>query len=383
MSIQESEKKLRPHISSLLALWRGGGKGGPLTPRELQRAGSALLTLQRGLTGERTLLGSGYMNDSILLGAYLLYYWPVSYLQASLALSSVHDLFRPFSSLRVLDLGCGPASASVALMDLAGERELSFTLYDSSSKALKIAEKLLTGNRHHIEAKAGDLENEEIVGEFDCIILSHLLNELWKDKEDCLQRRVEFLKKLGTHLSEHGFFLLLEPALLSTSRSLIAVRDALCHAGYRVEAPCIGSFDCPAMKAGEAHTCHAEIGWKPIEPMASLARVAGLDRESVKMTYFIMKKDQTERDSSSEVLVVSEGMLNKAGRLRFLLCDGRERFPLSAPKGDLHAKEEQFPYLRRYDRIEIQEPERRGDGKERSYGIGEKTHIKVISRLAR
>lgn len=382
MSIQECERKLRPRIPSLIALWRGGGKGGPLTPKELQRAGSSLLTLQRGLTGERTLPGSGYMNDSLLLGAYLLYYWPVSYLQASLALSSAHDLFRPFSSLRVLDLGCGPASASAALMDLAGEREISFTLYDSSAKALKIAEKLLTGNRHHILTKACDLEDEEITGEYDCIILSHLLNELWNDKEDRLQRRAEFLEKLGTHLSDHGFFLLLEPALLSTSRNLIAVRDALCHAGYRVEAPCIGSFDCPALKAGEAHTCHAEIGWKPIEPMASLARAAGLDRESVKMTYFIMKKDHSVHDDSSEALVVSEGMLNKAGRLRFLLCDGKERFPLSAPKGDLHAKEEGFPYLRRYDRIGIEEPDARGDGKERSYGIGEKTHIKIVSRLA-
>jgi hypothetical protein len=92
MGIANSERLLKGHIPGLLSLWRGGGGGGALTKGEVSRAGEALLRLQRGLTGERSLAGAGYMQDSTLLGAYLLYYWPVSYLQVSLALSSRSDL---------------------------------------------------------------------------------------------------------------------------------------------------------------------------------------------------------------------------------------------------------------------------------------------------
>ena len=85
---------------------------GKLTRREIEAAGAALLALQRGLTGDRGLAGRAYMDDRELLGAYLLYYWPVSYMQVSVSLAE-----RPFSPRRVLDLGSGPGPASAAAID--------------------------------------------------------------------------------------------------------------------------------------------------------------------------------------------------------------------------------------------------------------------------
>ena len=136
---------LGARLGALIELWRSGrkalgrpGGGGRLTGREIEDAGAALLALQRGLTGDRALAGSGYMEDEDLLGAYLLYYWPVSYMQVSLALAE-----RPFSPSRVLDLGSGPRSRLVGDNRRHPPRRLqleALVLVDSSTKALDLAE---------------------------------------------------------------------------------------------------------------------------------------------------------------------------------------------------------------------------------------------------
>ena len=82
-----------------------------LSDKELDRFGSVLKSLQRGLTGERRLAGASYFSREDYLGAYLLYYWPVSYCQVSLALEEIRMRGALPRIDRVLDLGAGPGPA--------------------------------------------------------------------------------------------------------------------------------------------------------------------------------------------------------------------------------------------------------------------------------
>ena len=178
-----------------------------------------------------------------------------------------------------------------------------------------------------------------------------------------------------------------EPALLKTSRTLIGLRDFLVKSNLTLLAPCpCTSFqtECPALSAGENQTCHAEIQWKPVEPVATLARLAKLDRTSVKMTFFAFKKNveglckethTLQADLPNEYCVVSDPMLNKSGRVRLLLCNGSRRIAFSAKKDDRHAKEIGFFGLSRYDKIALEEPELRGTEEAPAYGVTEKTKI--------
>jgi SAM-dependent methyltransferase len=389
MGMKESERGLRPWIGELLSQWRGGGGKGPLTPKELQRASTGLLSLQRGLTGTRTLAGNGYMDDSSFLGSYLLYYWPVSYLQSSLALSSDFDVIRSFrakESVRILDLGSGPGAVSCALADLLGKTPLSITLVDSSSKAMRLAERLLKTKGIQAESHQTQLESDDLSflsGSYDCILLSHTLNELWIGDTDAIGKRASLVEKVASFLSPSGILLLMEPALLETSRNLLAVRDRLVSSGFTILSPCLGDCPCGALCAGPSHTCHAEITWKPGEPMASLAAKAGLDRASVKMTFFVMKKGTTETKAKEQTaLIVSDCMLNKAGRIRFLCCDGQKRFSISAKTDAPAAVTSRFASMRRYDLISYSGLEKRGEGDEQSYGIGRQSTIRLISHMA-
>ncbi|MEI6874278.1 MAG: small ribosomal subunit Rsm22 family protein [Spirochaetota bacterium] len=370
-------------LPSLIDAWRRErnliGRSGVLDPKEIEGVGATLLGLQRGLTSSRRLAGAGYMDDGELLGAYLLYYWPVTYLQVSLALASIG---RPLG--RVLDLGAGPGPASAACVDHGATRA---HLVDGSARALAVAKGLLEAPGIEIETSHCDFEvcGPEAGSAYDTIVASHLLNELWKDQPDRVERRLSFIEGQAGGLVSEGFLLLIEPALLATSREHLALRDALAGKGWRILAPCPNSLPCPLLASGEQRSCHGEAAWNPGEHMASLARRAGLDRSSVKWSWFAASppgKAQAVNapsglDAAVGSRVVSEGLLNKAGRQRYLLCSGGSLSTLSAARDSRIARESGFLGLGRYDQVAVVGGEKRENG----IGLIETSELSIIKKM--
>ena len=417
----------------------------------LQRAAQNVVELQRGLTGSRALAGNGYMQKGASLQAYLLYYWPVSYAQTKAALQKAPRFFERVAEIsglsgtfgnagtafkakrravRVLDLGSGLAPASCSLADLAqgrGEQNMAFEfcLCDSSGDALSLGKKILEAayaKNASVETRVCNLENifqpkngaPEIAGKpkngaafldgkkFDFIIASHSLNELWKGQKKRGEKIAALLKNLSACLDDGGLMLLMEPALLATSRALIEARDSLIASGLKVAAPCLQSASpCPALENPNA-TCHAQFDWEMPSIVADLAALAGLNRADVKMTYFIFERGaslgqegdfvQDQKSGGPDfglatetglanicALVVSEPMLNKAGRIRYVLCDGKARFTLSAKNGDPNAAAQGFFDLKRYDKIKIAGAQVRSQkGEPLSLGFDEKTRLEFL-----
>ena len=89
-----------------------------------------VLHLSKGLTRERALAGAPYLDDPKLLGAYLLFYFPLSYLQGRGVFSELGR--RPGA---LLDLGSGPGPLAFAGLD-AGAREVLAA--DRSPRALSL-----------------------------------------------------------------------------------------------------------------------------------------------------------------------------------------------------------------------------------------------------
>lgn len=420
----------------------------------LQRAAQNVVELQRGLTGSRALAGNGYMQKGASLQAYLLYYWPVSYAQTKAALQKAPRFFERVAEIsgsagtsgnagtaskakrravRVLDLGSGPAPASCSLADLAqgrGEQNMAFEfcLCDSSGDALSLGKKILEAayaKNASVETRVCNLENvfqpkngaAFLDGKkFDFIIASHSLNELWKGQKKRGEKIAALLKNLSACLDDGGLMLLMEPALLATSRALIEARDSLIASGLKVASPCLQSASpCPALENPNA-TCHAQFDWEMPQIVADLAALAGLNRADVKMTYFVFEKavagsfgqegdfgngenslqDQkgggpdfglaTETGLATApslanicALVVSEPMLNKAGRVRYVLCDGKARFTLSAKNGDHNAAAQGFFDLKRYDKIKIAGAQVRSQkGEPLSLGFDDNTRLEFL-----
>ncbi len=388
----------------------------------LQRAAQNVVELQRGLTGSRALAGNGYMQKGASLQAYLLYYWPVSYAQTKAALQKAPRFFERVAeisgsagtfgnagtaskakkrAIRVLDLGSGPAPASCSLADLAqgrGEQNMAFEfcLCDSSGDALSLGKKILEAayaKNASVETRVCNLENifqpkngaAFLDGKkFDFIIASHSLNELWKGQKKRGEKIAALLKNLSACLDDGGLMLLMEPALLATSRALIEARDSLIASGLKVASPCLQSASpCPALENLNA-TCHAQFDWEMPQIVADLAALAGLNRADVKMTYFVFGRNGSQcqevvQDQKVAALVVSEPMLNKAGRVRYVLCDGKRRFTLSAKNGDPNAAAQGFFDLKRYDKIKIAGAQVRSQkGEPLSLGFDENTRLEFL-----
>jgi SAM-dependent methyltransferase len=383
---------LAARIPSLIEAWRsarGRPAEGKLGQREIEEAGAALLALQRGLTGERRLAGERYMEKSDLLGAYLLYYWPVSYMQVALSLASPPRVAS--SPRRVLDLGSGPGPASAALLDAALEGGAplpeELVLVDVSPSALDLAKAILAAGAARpakLSTLELDLETEPKLpeGSFDLIVMGHCLNELWRGREGAIDRKLALLRRAALSLAPGGRILLIEPALLLTCRELIALRDALAAEGWSVLGPCPGSYACPAFVAGPDRSCHAESPWAPPEPVASLAAAAGLDRSSVKWTHFFLAPGGTPPCPESTIRgtggrVVSDPMLNKAGRLRYLLCRDGALSAVSARADDEPAQAMGFMDLRRGDVVRAEGFEDRPGG---GLGIVAGSKLELLGR---
>src|SRR5262250_3182695 len=123
----------------LIAVWRGsvhagGGPDDRLSAAELRQVAAGVRRLSLGLTRERSFAGLRYMVEPLLLAAYLVFYWPISYAQAREVLGEL--VVRPRT---VLDLGSGPGPLAFAALD-AGASEV--TAADRSKRALALAREL-------------------------------------------------------------------------------------------------------------------------------------------------------------------------------------------------------------------------------------------------
>ncbi len=344
-----------------------GGRASPapqredlLRPDELRSVAAAVERLSRGLTREREMAGARYLDDERLLGAYLLYYWPASYLQARGVLSELPR--RPRS---VLDLGSGPGPVAFAALD-AGAAEV--TAADRSARALAAATALAREAGEPLSVRDWNPTRPASLAQlaggrtFDLVAMGHVLNELWNG-QDQDSRRAALLEEALDRVAPGGSLLVIEPALRETSRALLRVRDLLVERGFAVRAPCLFRGACPAL-ARESDWCHAERAVEPPALVAQIARAAGLRREAVKMSYLLLapRGEEWPAPPPGRVFrIVSEPLAGK-GRLRYMGCGPEGRMGLSLQEKHVTDGNRRFERLSRGDVIEVTGGEPRGDG---------------------
>jgi len=317
------------------------------------------------------------MDDPLLLGAYLLFYWPISYAQARVVLGELAA--RPRG---VLDLGSGPAPFAFAAMD-AGASQV--TAADRSKPALALARELAAEAGEGLSTREWNLQGDGKsplwarlgAGErFDVVGLCHALNELFGEGEQALERRAALLEEALAMLKPCGSAVVIEPALRETSRDLLAVRDRIVARGYAVRAPCFYRGNCPAL-VKESDWCHADHAWRAPALVEDLARAAGLRRESLKMSYLVLApKGEAWREAPAGRVfrIVSEPLEGK-GRQRYIGCGPEGRVGLALQQKHRTEANAAFFELRRGDIVRVTEPEPRGDG----LALTERSEVSVLA----
>jgi SAM-dependent methyltransferase len=333
---------------------------------------AAVERLSHGLTRDRGLAGARYLDDQRLLGAYLLFWWPVSYLQARAVLA---ELPRPPRT--VLDLGSGPGPVALAALD-AGAGEVLAA--DRSARALAAARDLAAAARRSLRtgpwdpARGGSPADVAGGRRFDAVALGHVLNELFAGP-GAAGRRAALLEGCAGLLAPGGSLVVVEPALRETSRALLEVRDLLVARGFAVRAPCLFRGPCPAL-ARPGDWCHAERPMDPPPLVAAIAERAGLRREAVKATTLVLAppgEPWPEPPPGRVFRIVSEPLPSK-GRLRYMGCGPEGRMGLALQEKHRSGANRAFATLARGDVVELSGAEPSGDG----LRLGEASSVRVV-----
>ncbi len=383
-------RDLEQWIPRLIAVWRRHRKGGKkpgqhshgrggrfedvpdpdsLSHDELREVAAGVKQLSMGLTRNRELAGARYMDDPKLLGAYLLFYWPVSYAQARSTLSELTT--RPRS---VLDLGSGPGPLAFAALDAGASTVVAA---DRSKPALELAKALALEAAEGLATREWSPEKPLPEGKFDLITMGHVVNELYNG---AIAPRAELLEKILAQVNANGSLVVIEPALRDTSRALLQVRDALVAKGYAIRAPCMFRGNCPAL-IKESDWCHAERTWRMPSIIEELAKQAGLHKESLKMSYLVVApkgEAWAEPPPGTLFRIVSEPLEGK-GRRRFMGCGPDGRVGLAMQEKHETEKNRLFFKISRGDVIRITETEERGDGR----ALTDKSTVEVVASAGR
>ena len=363
-----------------------------------------LRSLQRGLTGDRKFIASSYLDQQRILQSYLLYYWPISFYEVSALLYELRTRAVLPKIHSVLDLGSGPGSASFAAQIFGAIRA---SLVDKSKHALAAASAIAAQgkvnglNLEIIEHCAGIEDFCAPKGEsYDLIIAANSINELWPNSPDGILKRRDIILRFLPNLRPEGIIIIVEPSAHYTSIPLLELRDSLLAAdldgiSLACVGPCPHSLPCP-MLGKEKKPCFSEWKWNLPPLVRELADCAGLDRDSLKASWVALKKHE-KQEKDKEALqdnkivpfgssglsgrIVSEPMLNKAGRVRYILCtNGGLRATISALRYDPMAENLGFFGLGRGDLIAADGLEIRGES---HFGIVPGSRLEILMRAPR
>ena len=152
--------------------------------------------------------------------------------------------------------------------------------------------------------------------------------------------------------------IVLEPALRTTTRALMQVRDRLAREGaVHVLGPCTANGPCPLLRR-ERDWCHADDALALPEPLASVARGAGLRFEGLSYAYLTLGQ---RPPASTERLRVVGGPIVQKGRTEWHLCRAPDHVRLAVLHRD-REETERLASLGRFDRVLLRPTPAAGDG---------------------
>ncbi|MDC9824591.1 small ribosomal subunit Rsm22 family protein [Devosia sp. ZB163] len=209
--------------------------------------------------------------------AYALSRMPATYAAVSAVLEELQRRAPNFAPGSVLDVGCGPGTASWAAAEAYPGAAL--TLVDHNREFLTLAEALAAdGAAGPVDLRLGDLAGLDLGKPSDVVVCAYALTEL---ADTQLTQAVE---RLWRHCA--GVLVIVEPGRPRDYQRLMQVRRHLIEAGGRVLAPCPHERECPLV---EPDWCHFSVRLSRSRDHIRM-KGASLGYEDEKYSYLVMAR---------------------------------------------------------------------------------------------
>ena len=314
-------------------------------------------------TEERPKNLPAYFSHPRFRSSYLLYFLPLQaakfltlYGLHADALKAALDHGRRSGELRILDLGAGPGTASIALLlhcltlpasEIPAKLRLDW--YDLNKTILGDGQKLVETLADSFPKLRGRVEVRvhaepwtraaSAGGETSLILLGHVLNESGAQDSEVLALE----RLLGR--ARGGGLLAVEPAARRPSQTLSGLRDRLLASPERsgkaeaIWGPCLHAGNCPLSEGRD--WCHFSVNTDiPGKWFAMLSKGLGSERHWLKFSYlWLSSSDAPSRPAPRDLrLVVSDPIAKPGSReATLLVCEPEQpgRLRISA-KSTIH-----------------------------------------------
>ena len=307
----------------------------------------AVVNLSRLFTTARpSLPSSRYLENPAYASAYQSYFLPVNLSKIQVLLDELptDNSAVPGHDMAVLDLGCGPGTGALALLDWLWHRSpeqaksVSMLATDVSCAPLQDVKRLWEAYCREVRLSTsglrcveGNLERplkgdlgKEIVrgGPYDLIIMANCLNELFPAAADPPVERATVVAQLLPFLAPHGTIMIVEPALRQTARALHQMRNHLLKQGLcTVYSPCLHERACPALDHPD-DWCHEERPWQTPPMIAAIDREVGFIKDALKFSYLLLRTDgRTIVTRSPQTFRIVSELRELKGEKRAWLCN--------------------------------------------------------------
>ena len=345
------------------------GGSSAFTEKDLYFFARGAADLSDAFTVSRQDLPKNYLNRKEYRSAYLLYFTLTNLVKVAKCLEEACRIIKlppSTETIEVLDLGCGPATASLACSAFFAEHfpqtVFSFTGMDQNQEILKDAKVLfsqLGDQRHrlrlvHDAIHPGSLRRHLSGKTFDIIIAANVLNEMGG-----VHHQSALCQSLVDHyLKPNGVLIIVNPALQKTTRAFMELRDLL---KASILSPCLHQKACPMRAFNKRDWCHFYLEWRCPEIIRKVDRLLGIKHDYLKMAYLILEKTPHPLPLPSGERVGGEGdlwrvvssPLKSKGKCEFVLCGEGILRHISRLDKDRSETNCRFDRLKRGDIIRI------------------------------
>ena len=237
----------------------------PLNSKQLQKLPENIKELSHQLTDQRSERRLGYMNESVQLSSYVRYYTWWNLVRLTKLFSNLPAESFPNKECICLDIGSGPLTLVISLWLSRPElRELNLTWYclDVSSNSMALGEDVYLsivaqtgGTPWKIVRVKGSFGNGTFIKEkADFITCANMFNELDQasDMPPEFQSK-KYYDQLCLYKNDDCKFLLIEPGVPKSARTICLLRDRFIKENYDLIGPCSHCGECP-MNGFKAYT---------------------------------------------------------------------------------------------------------------------------------
>lgn len=276
--------------------------------------------------------------------AYALYYLTIN---AAKVMYLAPLLTSQTQRLRVLDFGCGPGTASLALL-ASLQRPLDITCVESSSSMRRVATKLLSSWSHNgarPDVAFAPAIPSKSQGQFDVVIAANSLAELSEAQAE------ELLRALAALVSPSGFLMLIEPGQQPHTRRLMRLRNQLA-AELTPVFPCLRNDPCPMLESSQTDWCHGTLSWNQPKLSRQFDSLLGFNKHRIKFSAFMFQRGAPLKEGV-RVIIPAE---KQPRGVELTVCSAQFYGVVRIRKGDRSAQNRPLEKAAVFERLSVSEP---------------------------